>query len=108
MEKNLNNNELNRIKDEIIRQCRPILERMVDEISSTKFYDAADAADAYYNTELAKRFRKAGDERREIEKNTEYQDSLEILDQMEVNHKHFYVCNSNLRTNSIFYTLLFN
>ena len=80
MKKNLNNNELNRIKDEIIRQCRPILERMVDEISSTKFYDAADAADTYYNTELAKRFRKAGDERREIEKNTEYQDSLEILD----------------------------
>ena len=93
MKKNLNNNELNRIKDEIIRQCRPILERMVDEISSTKFYDAADAADTYYNTELAKRFRKAGDERREIEKNTEYQDSLEILDQMEVNRKHFYVCN---------------
>ena len=72
MKKNLNNNELNRIKNEIIRQCRPILERMVDEISSTKFYAAADAADTYYNTELAKRFRKAGDERREIEKNTEY------------------------------------
>lgn len=91
--KKLSDKQIKEIEQQILEECYPVLERMIDELSSTKFYDAGDAADSYYNADLAKKFRAAGDERREIEKNTEYPETLEILDEFDVNNRHFYVCN---------------
>ena len=92
MSRNIKNSEFAVIRNEIVRKCRPVLERMIDELSSTSYYDAADTADAYYNSELAKKFRKAGDERREIEKNAQYSDTLEILQQLDVDGVNLFVC----------------
>ncbi len=93
MKNNSKRTDLNKVKREIVEKCRPILERLIDELSSTTFYDAAEKADSYYNGELATKFKKAGDLRREEEKNTEYEYNVEIIEGgFEFNGRKFYVC----------------
>lgn len=69
----------------------PIMERYLKEISSTKFYDAADKADSFYNYDLGKKFRGAGDARREEEIASEYDEVLNILAEFQAGDKKFYV-----------------
>lgn len=88
----LNEKQRAEITAEILKECQPIIERFINEISSTKFYDAADKADSYYNTELGKHFRQLGDEARERELNTDYETTLNILDEIEQDGVHMYIC----------------
>lgn len=76
---------------ELQNVIEPIMERYLKEISSTKFYDAADAADSFYNYDLGKKFRDAGDARREEERIAEYDEVLQILTEFEAGDKKFYV-----------------
>ena len=93
MKNNSKRTDLNKIKREIVEKCRPILERLIDELSSTTFYDAAEKAKSYYNGKLSTKFKEAGDLRREEEKNTEYEYNVEIIEGgFEFNGRKFYVC----------------
>lgn len=65
-----------KLTEKIISEVSGVIERELNEISSTTFYDAADKADMYNNRELAKKFRKAGEARRQEELNNEYDDAI--------------------------------
>lgn len=85
--------EINRLRDEILEMCRPMLESMVNELKSSTFYDAAIQADRYNNTELAKRFRSAGDEALDREHHTEFENTLDVYREFEVDDVDFVVAN---------------
>lgn len=85
------NKELNRIEKEIMDACSKVLESRLNELSSTTYDDAAAQADKYFNSKLAQRFREAGKEARQREKETEYDKTLQIIDDIEANGKQFYV-----------------
>ena len=74
-----------------MKECFSVLEGKLNELSSTTLDDAGEQAEKYFNTKLAKKFRDAAEEARQREKETEYEKTLQILDDIEVNGKQFYV-----------------
>jgi len=83
--------ELRSIEEEIMKECFSVLEGKLNELSSTTLDDAGEQAEKYFNTKLAKKFRDAAEEARQREKETEYEKTLQILDDIEANGKQFYV-----------------
>jgi len=84
--KNVNKNTARLVKD-IINHVETVLENYMSEASSTTFYDAAEKADKYNNTALGKRFREYADARREEERHTEFENTLDEYGTIEVNDK---------------------
>lgn len=65
-----------KLTEKIIAEVSNIIEKELNEISSTTFYDAADKADMYNNRTLAKKFRDAGEKRRKEELDKEYDEAI--------------------------------
>lgn len=77
------------IVKKIEEQCGPMIDAYVsamtlDEASSTMYYDAAERAEKYGQTDLAARFRSMGDEALEREQHTEHEVTLDVLKEIEL------------------------
>lgn len=81
--------EIQKIRKEILNSCKPILEKAINELKSQTFYDAAVQADKYNNKELAGRFREAGDAALDREQHTEFEESLDIYKEFEIDGTNF-------------------
>ena len=81
--------EIQKFRKEILNSCKPILEKAINELKSQTFYDAAVQADKYNNKELAGRFREAGDAALDREQHTEFDESLDIYKEFEVDGVNF-------------------
>lgn len=89
MKKKYNDPKQQKIVESILAKITPMLEGVVNEISSTKFFDAADKADYYRNTSMADMFRDAGNKRMEIEKSCEYDSTVEELCTITLNNEKY-------------------
>ena len=79
--------------DRIIKATTPILEEsLVNEISSTLYYDAADAARSYNGgQELANRFQSRGQEVEADELSNRTDDFYEEIEDFNIADKHFII-----------------
>lgn len=78
----MNKNNTNDIVKKIMRRITPLIEAHINELGSTTYYDAADQADRYYNRDLAKKFRQAGDEARNREMQSQYEQPIDQYDEI--------------------------
>ena len=84
--KNVNKNTARLVKN-IINHVETVLENYMSEATSAEYLDAADRVEGYNNKEFAKWLRNRAESKREEERHTEYDSTIEEYDTIEENGK---------------------
>ena len=83
----MNKKNTDNIVKKIMSRLTPLIEARINELGSTTYYDAATKADRYYNRDLAKKFRQAGDEARKRElQSSEYDNPIDQYDEITIDN----------------------